>query len=115
MKLGGLGIIIPSELSDIQYKNSFHIVKSLTENVVNQNQKLEVDVNDLERKKNKGSIEKLGRNASILEKLKSDLTWLSALYYLHVSQALRLHTSSGYLSTLKNVSNAERERSVWRS
>ena len=29
VKLGGLGIIIPSELSDIQYKNPVHITKSL--------------------------------------------------------------------------------------
>ena len=35
--------------------------------------------------------------------------------YLHVSQAHRLHTSSSYLPALKNVSNAERERSVYRS
>ena len=74
VKLGGLGIIIPSELSDIQYKNSVYITKSLTDNILNQTQKLEVDVNDVKRKKNKASIEKLKRNVSILEKLKSDLT-----------------------------------------
>ena len=74
VKLGGLGIIIRSELSDIQYKNSVYITKSLTHNILNQNQKLEIDVNDVKRKKNKASIEKLKRNVSILEKLKNDLT-----------------------------------------
>ena len=53
VKLGGLGILIPSELSDIQYKNSVYITKSLTDNILNQNQKLEVDVNDVRERKTK--------------------------------------------------------------
>ena len=51
VKMGGLGIIIHSEMSDIQYKNSTYIYSSLTTSIINQEELLILNQEDLKKRK----------------------------------------------------------------
>ena len=71
-KLGGLGIIIPSKMSDRQYTNSRKITKQQTENIYNQNNK-EVDQREIKKAKLSAKSEKLQIHKQTLEQIKADL------------------------------------------
>ena len=50
VKLGGLGINVPSEMCQIQYKNSIAVTKSLVNHIVNQKELDEESIKKAKRK-----------------------------------------------------------------
>ena len=51
VKLGGLGILIPSEVSDRYYTDSLYVSRSITDNVYNQVESMQVDFDDIKARK----------------------------------------------------------------
>ena len=75
VKLGGLGILIPSQVSDFQYSNSIFITESLKNQVINQNHKLdEIDEYTVKMKKNEVKRKKNEKNISTLDNIKEMLS-----------------------------------------
>ena len=66
-KMGGLGIIIPTEIADKEFQNSDELTKLLQKNIIDQNQ-IYIPV-DSKKLKNKIRAEKELRNKSNLDKL----------------------------------------------
>ena len=94
MKLGGLGIIIPSEMSDIQFRNSQSVTRSLVEHIVEQREQLQLNHDDIKQHKNTIKTNKTKHNKERQSKIKSSMSneklklleatteasnWLSAL------------------------------------
>ena len=65
--MGGLGIIIPTEIADKEFQNSDELTKLLQKNIIDQNQ-IYIPV-DSKKLKNKIRAEKELRNKSNLDKL----------------------------------------------
>ena len=74
VKFGGLGIKIPSTEADHQYKNSVFITESLKEHVVEQKVKLEIDSEEIKKRKNIVKTEKLTRDETTVNNIKSSLS-----------------------------------------
>ena len=71
VKLGGLGIIIPSKISNDQYENSRLITKELTKEVKNQQQISEIDQLKTRRLKQQIKNQKQIRNKKLFEYFRS--------------------------------------------
>ena len=69
VKMGGLGIIIPSKLCEIQYSNSRTVTEELIEHVTEQNANGLIDAERTKKVISKIKSEKLARHQSILESL----------------------------------------------
>ena len=50
-KMGGLGILIPSNIADVEYENYMKITESLTMHVINQVEILQVHKDDIKLKR----------------------------------------------------------------
>ena len=70
MKLGGLGIIIPSEMSDIQFRNS----QSVTRSLVEQREQLQLNHDDIKQHKNTIKTNKTKHNKERQSKIKSSMS-----------------------------------------
>ena len=73
VRLGGLGILIPSEMCKIQYKNSIEVTKQLVTQVVNQLEFLELNEKKVKSVKNDIKTEKVRRNAEKLKEIRGML------------------------------------------
>ena len=73
-KLGGLGIIIPSKMSDIQSKNSRMITEKLTSNIKSQKIILEIDSLEIKSIKNKIKLNKNENNLKLYNQLKDAMS-----------------------------------------
>jgi hypothetical protein len=73
-KMGGLGILIPSKVSDTQYENSRNVTNSLTNHVINQ--KVTIEIEKKEQKKIKLDIKNNKRRLikNECEQIKAELS-----------------------------------------
>jgi hypothetical protein len=74
VKVGGLGLIIPSELSTHYYKNSKHITESLTNHVIDQILVLNVNTDETNTRKRKITLEKIKREKETLLKVQRSMS-----------------------------------------
>ena len=63
-KLGGLGIIIPTKMSSVEFQNSLQMTKTAQDNIISQNQSFQISHN--KNIKNKIKMEKESRNKTTL-------------------------------------------------
>ena len=73
VKLGGLGINVPSEMCQIQYKNSIAVTKSLVNHIVNQKDLLELDEESIKKAKRKIKADKEERNSLKLAEIRHQM------------------------------------------
>ena len=74
VKLGGLGINIPSEMATIQYKNSVAVTKSLVSHIIDQTELLDLDEESVKAAKRVIKSDKEERNARKQEEVQQQLT-----------------------------------------
>ena len=74
VKLGGLGILIPSEVSDGYYADSLHVSKSITDNVYNQIESMQVNFDDIKARKHFVENEKTRREKESAESIAESLS-----------------------------------------
>ena len=73
VRLGGLGIRVPSEMCAIQHENSLAVTESLVKHVINQQELLDIDELKIRKLKNKIKSEKVDRDIRKLEEVKCHL------------------------------------------
>ena len=74
MKLGGLGINVPSEMSKIQYNNSINVTKSLVRHIIDQKEMLDLDEESVKEAKKVIKQDKEKRNNQKLDDIQQNLT-----------------------------------------
>ena len=73
-KMGGLGILIPSNIADLEYAKFRKVTESLTMHVIDQVQTLQICKEDIKRKRSKVKAAKQKINLDMLDKIKHEAT-----------------------------------------
>ena len=74
VKLGGLGISIPSKVSDQCYADSLYVSKSITDNVYEQIESMQVNFDDIKERKQFVANEKTRREKEIAKNISESLS-----------------------------------------
>lgn len=95
-KLGGLGLTIFSDISDIEYANSKLLTAGLTDLIVVQNQTYDIDENELREIKKNIALSRTAHNNIQLEKARSQMEDIK----LRLNDANQETGSSNWLTSL---------------